>query len=161
MNRESMLVVLDPTATVKWWVTMWARGYVMLAEARTSSLQLLRGYSLDIVHLQDGLVYVYLSMWLPLEAHEVELRPRAGEHQLDVHNVGTNILALRCPCSDTLKVKGPPIGHHLDPLLQASILSGISVNMTEMGLKWPNAFLPFSHAWPGYGLPLCLEGAIW
>ena len=35
------------------------------------------------------------------------------------------------------------------------------VNMTEMGLKWPNAFLPFSHTWPGYGLPLCLEGAIW
>ena len=37
----------------------------------------------------------------------------------------------------------------------------IPVNMTEMGLKWPNAFLPFSHTWPGYGLPLCLEGAIW
>ena len=35
------------------------------------------------------------------------------------------------------------------------------VNMTEMGLKWPNAFLSFSHTWPGFGLPLCLEGAIW
>ena len=35
------------------------------------------------------------------------------------------------------------------------------VNMTEMGLKWPNAFLPFSHTWPDYGLTLCLEGAIW
>ena len=39
--------------------------------------------------------------------------------------------------------------------------SNFPVNMTEMGLKWPNAFLPFSHTWPGYGLPLCLEGAIW
>ena len=41
------------------------------------------------------------------------------------------------------------------------IMYHIPVNMTEMGLKWPNAFLPFSHTWPGYGLPLCLGGAIW
>ena len=44
---------------------------------------------------------------------------------------------------------------------QANASHNHPVNMTEMGLKWPNAFLPFSHTWPGYGLPLCLEGAIW
>ena len=45
--------------------------------------------------------------------------------------------------------------------LSGVLLMVFPVNMTEMGLKWPNAFLPFSHTWPGYGLPLCLEGAIW
>ena len=47
------------------------------------------------------------------------------------------------------------------PWYQESLRTQHPVNMTEMGLKWPNAFLPFSHTWPGYGLPLCLEGAIW
>ena len=47
-----------------------------------------------------------------------------------------------------------------DQTVTHRISTYIPVNMTEMGLKWPNAFLPFSHTWPGYGLPLCLEGAI-
>ena len=53
---------------------------------------------------------------------------------------------------------------NLDPVLTLPTTYPIRrypVNMTEMDLKWPNAFLPFSHTWPGYGLPLCLEGTIW